>query len=312
MKQNNVFLYAWALALALLLWFFFGSEFELERKKEVYVPLRLQNLPAKFTASPPDAVTVVAMGPQSRLESLHSDDLKAVADLSGVVETGSYDAPVRVEGPLDLGLKYKAKFPRRKVIIDDRTTALKTVELFTIGDLPKSMLFDPKHALITPSQVKITGPKADVGSAHVRATLGLQKLSTPGSLPAEAIAYGTDGEQLLSVTVEPSQVVVDPRTLSAPTLWTVLVNPSLRGSVAPGYEVVSAQAVPSQVELRSELPGALANVSRVSTTFVNLDGLTATTRVRVAVSTETGVTADPPDVDVLIKIAPVRAKEGNP
>jgi YbbR domain-containing protein len=165
----------------------------------------------------------------------------------------------------------------------------------------------PGDAVVTPTEVKVTGPESDV--ARVTAVLGTVRfgdaqtdVEAPGTaaIPVDAAGTPIDG-----LRVEPSVVGVKVPVLPIATTRTVPVVFNLRGSVAPGYWVVGVAMDPFAVTVRGD-EKVLSSLDRIETVPIDVGGLSATRTQTVALAIPDGVTLlKPTDVTVTMTVQPL-------
>ena len=303
MTRNLAFFFA-SLLMAILLWLQEGNVPKSQKQRAMTLRLEVKDLPRDFVpVLPQSLVEVVAEGTPEALQKLREEDVVATVDLSDVKSAGIKDARVKLRYPPDMGVTVtpKQRFVRYSI---DRFAEKANQEIVVrkVGELPKGLFIDALHIRTYPAKVKFQGASSLLkDDLTARVTLKLSLLS-PGDTPTEVVeVVGPDGEIVQGVKVEPSEVTIDPRTVSAPLVRSVLVQPSYEGHLPGGYELMDAQASPLQVELRASSPGILDSIVRVLTEPVRLDGVTGTSRQKVRLKLPPGVTAEPSEVEVTVQ-----------
>lgn len=307
MKQNALLFIA-AVALSLMLWLQVGTLFEPQVERVMTVKLEMQGLPREFvTVFPPSVIEVTAKGTTTALQRIRDGDIRAKVDLADVKETGTKYARVQVTGPPDVGAILT---PGQKVVpfSIDREESLpdRPVTILPVGEAPRGVLFEPVNARVIPQKVRVRGPSTllvQVVGARVRLNLAALSTGDTVSVPVEVV--GADGEALSGLRAEPAEVTVDPRAVQAPSIKTVVVNPTYSGQLPPGYELVAVRVVPNQVELRGSTAGSLEGVVRVLTEAISLEGVTASVSRRTKIRRPLDVTAEPDEVEVILQVAKV-------
>ena len=131
----------------------------------------------------------------------------------------------------------------------------------------------------TPRSVRVTlrgesNAIASIQEEDVRATLDLTSYRAEGQYraPVQVERRGTAlGVDPLEIHTDPADVAV---SIGKRVTRTVPVTPSFKGFLVPGYELVSFDLTPSEVEI-SGPAGAVSQVDDVQTDFIELSGRSA-------------------------------------
>lgn len=122
------------------------------------------------------------------------------------------------------------------------------------------------------------------------------------------IPVDVDGRQILSVELVPSTVTVEIDVRAEESSKTVSIRPSLTGTVADGFELLSVSVEPAVVTLLG-MPDALAPVELVDTVPLTIAGLEASTSLdaEIALPAGTRLASGTPRPTVEVEIGPATA-----
>lgn len=302
-RRENVLLFVLSLVVSVLLWVQVQPLERIDRQREIVVALELRNLPSSLVVlEPPANVVVVAEGAQAELNSIEPESLIAFVDLASA-QPGRRSLPVQFIGPVRSPVQFM--LPRRNVdlVIEPKVSRELQVEIETSGSPPSEYEYD--GASIMPPKVVVTGPESMLKEAkRARVLLDLSRVR-PGAdfrLNVEVLADGN--VPVPSVMVEPSSVNVSPGIAAAPATKRAIVVPNFRGQPPFGYQVVSYEIVPPQVQLKGE-SAELAAVTTIETEPISLSGLREATTVTTRLRLPDGVQfVRETDVRVIVRIAP--------
>ena len=290
------------------------------RSRPIKIPLTYERdtLPAHFYIDKqPTSVTIKATLSDSEYENFLQTG-KAVANLTSA-EPGEKSYPVSLEPP-----------QLRKYVENQNIQAAFTLEASVRKDVrvfvtSSGKFSDPTefvdNMVADTKKVSIEGPAVDIARVTgVRATLRLDMLQGTGpqqiSVPLEAV--DKDDHVVENVDIRPSQVMVTPQFSLAPQQKQEFVDVTFGpGKVPDGYEVKSYSVEPTHVTV-SGSSQSLARIGKVTTTMIDITGLTQTQTFTVGLrpvgpkSIPADLKFSPSTVQVTVVVGQQRLKGLNP
>jgi YbbR domain-containing protein len=265
------------------------------------IRLELRGLPDDFVASSGvSQVTAVLYGPKVYVTRLTPDVLTASVDLSGAVP-GHYKKDVNVELPQRLqSLVTVQTVTPTQVDVRVRRKTRKTVPVVVqwIGEPPSGASYGP--ARLSPSTVDVAGADTsvdEVAQAQVRLSAGDPHVT--GRFPV--VPVNAAGEPVSEISVWPDGVTVDATLRATEGRQQAFVSPAYHGEPARGFEIVGVFTDPQVVTLVGD-PATLENLRSITTQSLSIAGSSVDVARRVPLLLPAGVTAEPPSVEVRIRI----------
>jgi YbbR domain-containing protein len=213
-------------------------------------PLKIENaatIPAGLVAVgdlPTVKVTVTATA--ENLKAFDQHTLHVFANFTKV-KVGRNQVPVRVDkSDPDVQVQAPETVP---VTIDELGTANETVSIERVHALPAGVHEQVNGTTITPSTVRVDGPKSQLAGSQAVVLVELDSVQQPGlNGPYNVVIRDANKKQLTTMKVTPPQVVVkmpiqaDSITVAKPVGWT------LTGQPAAGFRVTNVQIAPLEVQ----------------------------------------------------------------
>ncbi|MCH7811867.1 MAG: hypothetical protein IH958_04480 [Chloroflexi bacterium] len=304
--RNNWGIGLLSIALAVSLWVFVTDEDDSEQTGRVpgTVPVEAVNLPpgqAVFSISP-EVVTVRARAAENVFEGLAAEDFQATVDLSNVT---AQQATVSVHVTSEESRARVVDVSPSQVTVTLENVVSRTVPVVVqeLGGLPRGFQLGAVEADVTDAVV--TGPErlvADV--ATVQADVNLTGARTDFEQRVALEARGEGRTPFQGVIVEPANTIVRVTVIQLEFSRAFVVQPSVSGSPADGYNVVGIDWDPVVVVVTGplEILQTIDAVAGIETDAVPIEGANAdvigTPRLRLP----QGVTADLTQVTVRVSI----------
>ena len=265
-------------------------------------------------------VEVVVYASQSTINALRADEnIKATIDVSKV---GIGEQLVSINVVPDEGLGYikaEAKPSQMAIRIDTLNELEHPVDRALGNDSYDVALYKPTISITEPpsGKVRITGPAGLLSSiSTAQYTIDIASRTADYTVDAEVVLKDKFNKTIKGLTVQPPQitarVVMNPSSVRKQ----VVIEPTLRGSVAPGYRINGITVNPVFVTINGEA-GALDGVSSIATDAIDIGDATSTITMTVLLTNNLGESISlaentPRAVDVVIAIGkttePLRVK----
>lgn len=236
-------------------------------------------------------VEVVVYASQATINALRADEnIKATIDVSKV---GIGEQLVAVNVVPDVGLGYiKAEStpPELPIRIDTLKVDDFSVDRVLGNDSYDVALYKPTVGIAEPSdgRVRVSGPAGLLSSvAAAQYAIDIISRTADYTIDADVVLKDKLGKTIKGLTVVPAQitarVVMNPSSVRKQ----VVIVPTLRGSVAPGYRITGITVDPIFVTLSGEA-GALDGVSSIATDVIDVADTTTTITKTVLLSNNLG------------------------
>ena len=236
-------------------------------------------------------VEVVVYASQATINALRADEnIKATIDVSKV---GIGEQLVAVNVVPDVGLGYiKAEStpPELPIRIDTLKEDNISVDRVLGNDSYDVALYKPTVGIAEPSdgRVRVSGPAGLLSSvAAAQYAIDIISRTADYTIDADVVLKDKLGKTIKGLTVVPAQitarVVMNPSSVRKQ----VVIVPTLRGSVAPGYRITGITVDPIFVTLSGEA-GALDEVSSIATDVIDVADTTTTITKTVLLSNNLG------------------------
>lgn len=250
--------------------------------------------------TPPETIKVTLRGGSTALQNINAQDLKATIDLSDVETKGPKELPVEVTGFLP---NVKLEEIAVNINVDDllsKTVPIKVTYTEQLQDQyarryiaqsdDKAYLTGPAEVVesIAQGSVLVTADMLKDDDGYFKKTLGIQWMDDQGRpVDSEIIKSSV---QFIEVTMYPEKEVP------------VYVN--LEGDAADGYRITDVAAMPQTLRICAD-PQTLAQIERIETRAVDVEGLTSNKNQLVSLMEYDGVylgLGQPSQVEVRVKV----------
>lgn len=189
--------------------------------------------------------------------------------------TRSYQVNIvsRHDSPFNFSLLKKTL----TVTIEPKLTRRLPVSIDATGEIPRELNLSYDGASADPNVVTIDGPAPAVRRVkRVRAFLDLASVGQGGTTEVSLDTLDENDQPVSDVTVHPQAATIRPKVAPAAQSTTVFVEPLFQGHPAIGYAMTDYSVEPTQIAVQGP-PELLANLRKVSTDPINLEGLRTTT-----------------------------------
>jgi YbbR domain-containing protein len=236
-------------------------------------------------------VEVVVYASQATINALRADEnIKASIDVSKV---GIGEQLVAVNVVPDAGLGYiKAESTPPELLIRIDTLKQQEMDVDRVlgNDSYDIALYKPTIAISEPAtgRVTVSGPAGLLSSmSAAQYSIDILSRTADYTIDADVVLKDTLGKTIKGLTVVPAQitarVVMNPSSVRKQ----VVIVPTLRGSVAPGYRISGITVDPIFVTVSGEA-GALDDVSSIATDVIDVGDTTTTITKTVLLSNNLG------------------------
>jgi YbbR domain-containing protein len=300
---SNLRLKLLAIFFAVALWSVVAYASNPTQSKPYNLKLDNPTLPAGLVVVgelPTIKVTVIATA--ENLKGFDQHSLHASANFTNV-KVGNNQVPIRVDNS-DRDVQIDAPSTVR-VTVDELGTANETVSIERVHSLAAGVHEQVNGTTITPSTVRVDGPKSQLAGSQAVVQVDLLDAQTPGlNRPYPVVIRDANKKVLSSMKVTPAEVVVkmpiqaDSITVAKPVGWT------LTGQPAAGYRVTNVQIAPLMVQatgLQSALNFAILGTDPIDLANARSD-IVRTVSIRPPVGVE--VNQRTASVHVFISAAP--------
>ena len=265
-------------------------------------------------------VEVVVYASQATINALRADEnIKAIIDVSKV---GIGEQMVSINVLPDDGLGYiktEAKPAQMAIRIDTIKQVDIAVDRVLGNDSYDVALYKPTIAISEPASglVTVSGPAgllSSIGAAQY--SIDIASRTADYTIDADVVLKDTLGKTIKGLTLTPPQitarVVMNPSSVRKQ----IVIVPTLRGSVAPGYRISGISVAPIFVTVNGEA-GALDSVASIATDVIDVGEATTTITKTVLLANTLGTKITLAEgvtraVDVVIEIIksaePLRVK----
>ncbi len=247
---------------------------------------------------PEPTIRVRMSGNRDQVHRINRNDIQATIDLRGHTE-GTNSIPIEVTVPGGVQVDWSPRFATIRL---ERVISRQREVTINIEGQPATgyVLGEPQ---LRPDLVWIEGPESFVSSVDsVTAELELEGQSENISLSLPLRAVNSQGEEVTQVDVRTSFVDL---FIPVDQLKSVRIDLDSNIQAAEGYQVVSIIVNPINTTIRGQ-EQILANISRLSTEPVVLEGLTESTDIDVPIAFPEGAYAfGESEVNVRIEVEEV-------
>lgn len=247
---------------------------------------------------PPVPVTVTGTADNLRSGSFDIRTLHVSGNFAGV-KVGTDRIPIRVDNP---NPNVQIDAPSSiSVVIDQQASTTQPVVIERVNVLPPGFHEQTSATTITPSTVRVDGPKSQLTNIQAVVVVDLDSQTGPFDRPFLVVVRDAK-KRVLKVVVTPAQVSVkmtiqaDAVTVTKPVGWT------LTGQPAAGYRVTNVTLAPLQVNATGLL-NTLAGITLLSTDAVDISNQTSDVVRTVTIRPPAGVTVSQQTVQVHVVIS---------
>lgn len=269
------------------------------------IPIEILRPSNYYPARSPGFAAVTVQGLQSDLKD--AGQPTAYVDLRNA--SGNYpqsvSAPVRV-GNLPNGVKVTHIDPK-SVGVQLQKAETRTVRVVVQSVSPPHPGYTVSQLSVTPSSVRITGPKPEVDKiGEARVSINESSLSIGDQkLTRRPILYNKQDQPVHGFKINPPTVTVSVSVNPAKYEQLLSIVPDITGTVASGYRIDSITTVPQYV---SVLSNAAGNAPLMTRPTINVSGLTGTVQRFVSLIVPAGIALKNPSqsqVNVTIDVVPI-------
>ena len=277
-----------ALAASLLIWLYVGGEQNPTITRVVNAEIKARGeAPEKLLVRiMSDPIPVEVSGPQTEVESIADNEIKAVVNLSSARSGDRQLKVLEWERPRQAPMVTLRPL-RQFVDADVKAKVSKRLPITAFfQDAPPSGRAYGRPKLSPPSAT-VTGAKEDVERAK---SLAVYIETKGGGVRANLPIQALDAEGVIidTVAIDPPLTQVELDLIPAPASRNLTVNVQLVGQPAAPYTVSEVSVSPSFVSI-SGRPEQIAQMRNVSTGPVSLEGLTQATTIVVPLVLPDGV-----------------------
>lgn len=253
-------------------------------------------------------VTVTATA--ENFKNFDQRTLHVVANFNNV-KVGNNEVPVRVDkGDAPVEVDAPSTVP---VVIDQLGTATMTVSIERVHALPSGFHEQTSATTVTPTSVRVDGPKSELAASEAVARVDLDGLQPPGiTQPTTVVVRDAKSKKIFnSMKITPLQVTVklviqaDAMTVPKPVGWT------LTGQPAAGYRITNVQIAPLEVQA-SGLQSALATLNLLATDPVDVSNAKSDVVRTVTIRPPAGIEVNQKTATVHVFISPAPGVSPSP
>jgi hypothetical protein len=244
-------------------------------------------------------VTVTGTADNLRSGSFDIRTLHVSGNFTGV-KVGTDRIPIRVDNP---NPNVQIDAPRYiSVVIDQQASTTQAVAIERVNVLPPGFHEQTSSTTVTPSTVRVDGPKSQLAGIQAVVLVDLDSQTGPFDRPFSVVVRDAKKRVLKGVVVTPPQVSVkmtiqaDAVTVTKPVGWT------LTGQPAAGYRVTNVTLAPLQVNATGLL-NTLAGITLLPTDAVDINNQTSDVVRTVTIRPPAGVTVSQQTVQVHVVIS---------
>ncbi len=288
-----------AVLVALIVWMFVMNEQNPPVEGTFQVALSSRNLSNKIVVmEAPETVRVKVRGLRNAIAGATGRDFHATVDLKGL-KPGQYDLPVSVTLPP--GYELVEVTPGKvSVSLESVQSRQFTIEPRLTGSLAGQMVLGKVE--VKPAVTTITGPQSALDAiTKVFAPLEVRTNTPTFSLNTKLVLQGPDGNELKSLTMEPSQVNVSGTLDSGTISRTIDVKTILSGNLPDGVLLRKVFTEPVKVEIKGP-KDIIDKINVVNTEPVSLTGITKDVTKEVTLQLPSTVTINRKTVMVRITV----------
>ena len=254
------------------------------------LPVAASGLPAGLVVlNKVPSVPVTVIGTADNLAHFQLASLHVMGNFS-TVKVGTNKVPIDVQNA-DPNITVVAP-SSVTVSVDDLGSSTQTVSIERVNTLAQGFHEQTTATTITPSTVRVDGPKSQLSGIQAVVIVDLANVTAPGSTaPVTVQILNANKKVVPQMTATPAQVSVkmviqaDAVTLNKPVGFT------LTGQPAAGYRVTNVQIAPLEVQATG-LQNTLASLLLMATDPVDITGSKTDVIRTVTIRPPDGVTVN--------------------
>lgn len=283
-----------AVILALFLWSYVNTQRNPKAVRTISVPIQTMNLAKGYVADiTRQEASVQVEGLKALVDTIRQNDIYAWVDLDKVMPSGgpsqkSYRINVRISGipseDIDFVVNPKTVDVRVEMIGGKRLP----VEVKYLSAPPLGYTFsDP---IISPASVSVSGKSENIAKVK-KVVLTLSQNTPSSSIDQEfpLVPMDTNGNHVRGVTISPPSVRLELGLIEVPASKKVVISPKLDGTPKFPKTIKKVTINPSSVVLEGR-PNVLADISRIETVPIDVDGLDQSITSQVSLAVPNGTT----------------------
>ncbi len=312
MTRDNLLTGALAVALAILVWFVAVSgqnPFE-QRTLSDPVAVNVINVGDGLlnVGARPGVTNVTLRAPSSVWQTLTSDQVRVVADVSGL-GPGVHEVPLEVQTD-GLQATSVVRLNPATVTIDLEASRTRTVaiQIERTGEPAQGFLAGP--TVLGQNTATVSGAASLVDRvSYVAGTINLSGLRQSFNQQVDLTPVDVNGDRVIGVMLEPGQVRVRADVTQRAGYRDVSVSINYTGDPAPGYQIDSVNVSPQVITVASSDPQLVSDLPGfVRTELINIEGATENIIQRIALDLPEGISVQgDPAVTVQISITPINS-----
>lgn len=262
----------------------------------------LQTIPTGLTlVGDPPKVSVKVIATADDLRSFDPHDLTVSGNFARA-KIGTNQIPIRVDNS-DSSVQVDAP-GTIAVQIDQLASVNLTVTLQRVHSLPTGYHEQTNLTSVTPSTVRVDGPKGLLNGLEAHVVFDLDTANPP-SVNAPYAVVVTDGKKAVThITITPPQVTVKMVIEADSITVNKAVGFTLTGQPAQGYRVTNVQVTPLQVQATG-LQNALGTIAVLPTDSIDISNQKSDVIKTVTIRPPNGVDVTPKTASVHVFISAI-------
>lgn len=251
-------------------------------------------------------VHVTARAPKSVWESLASDDVTAVVDVSGL-PLGTHVVPIEVRFKRRPMQQVRIQPDSVAITLEPRQTREVPVEIVTRGT--PALGYQVQALNFTPQKVIVSGPASSVERVQsARVVLDISERRQSLQQDYRLVSVDKNGDPVPYITCDPAQVTVSLTVEQLGNYRDMAIKVQLRGQPAPGYRVTRVEVDPLVVTAFGPTDLIRAMEGYIETAPVNLNQLTESISLTVLLQVPSGLSVllPAPQVQVAIHVEAIQ------
>lgn len=300
---SNLRLKLLAIAFAVALWSVVAYAQNPTQSRAYQLSIANPTLPAGLvllSAVPQVPVTVI--GTADNLGKFDKGSLHVTANFSNV-KVGTNRVPIDVQNS-DPNVSIVAPHSV-SVSIDELVSSTQAVSIERVRALPPGFHELLNATTVTPSAVRIEGPKSQVAGIQAVVVVDLEGVGTSGiNQTYKVVVWDANKKPLTTVVVNPTQVTVKMVIQADAITVSKAVGFTLTGQPAACYKITNVQIAPLDVQATG-FQSALSAIAILATDPVDISGAKSDVVKTVTIRPPAGVEVNQKTAQVRVSIAPV-------
>ena len=292
-----------AIAFAVALWSVVAYAQNPTQDRKVQLPVAASGLPAGLVVIgkvPPVPVTVI--GTADNLAHFVPASLHVTGNFSNV-KVGMNKVPVDVQNT-DPNITIVAA-NSVTVNVDDSGSSTQTVSIERVNALPSGFHEQTATTTITPTTVRVDGPKSQLAGIQAVVIIDLANVTAPGTTaPVTVHIWNASKKDVPQMMVTPPTVSVKMVIQADAVTLNKGVGFTLTGQPAAGYRMTNVQVAPLDVQATG-LQNILAGLLLLATDPVDITGQKTDVIRTVTIRPPDGVTVNQKTATVHVFISPI-------